>query len=87
MNVDATGQLAQLQALLQAQGGKRTSPDGQADPTPRSSLDMSGLQGYAPSDYTPSSRSSFETYQVRSTLFNTPFTDFQKSSHVYVICG
>eukprot|EP00208_Stichococcus_sp_RCC1054_P005147 CAMPEP_0206137268 /NCGR_PEP_ID=MMETSP1473-20131121/2422_1 /ASSEMBLY_ACC=CAM_ASM_001109 /TAXON_ID=1461547 /ORGANISM="Stichococcus sp, Strain RCC1054" /LENGTH=704 /DNA_ID=CAMNT_0053530267 /DNA_START=127 /DNA_END=2241 /DNA_ORIENTATION=- len=74
MNVDATGQLAQLQALLQAQGGKRTSPDGQADPTPRSSLDMSGLQGYAPSDYTPSSRSSFETYQGRGSMENRRYS-------------
>ena len=53
-------QLAQLQAGMQARA-KRASLEEHFRPTPRSSLDLSRLQACAPSDYTASGRSSFET--------------------------
>lgn len=60
---DPTSQLA-LQML--AGGGKANNFNQYT--TPRSSLDMSGLQGAAPSDFTTSCRSSFETPQVPPPL-------------------
>lgn len=52
-------QLAQLQLEMEARC-KRASSE-HTRPTPRSSLDLSRLQVCAPSDYTASGRSSFET--------------------------
>lgn len=53
-------QLAQLQTQMQARCKRATSEE-HTRPTPRSSLDLSRLQVCAPSDYTASGRSSFET--------------------------